>query len=197
MTKPDNQKNNKHILLLIGLGMYLAFSLTIWFFILNVPNWFLIEKKDFKSYETFRKKTSDFYPDTIPNEETNDIRYYYLKGHYNNISAVSFIVDEKTYDEIKNKYDDFFCHDDWSYDFIARYQPLTEDIIKKDELKFITSFIPDVNSYEIWHMYISNHLHQGAGHNYTYGVFYNEKDNRILIFDFDEGINLWGNPFVR
>ena len=46
-------------------------------------------------------------------------------------------------------------------------------------------------------MYINDAVYHEVGHNWSYGVFYNDNDHRILIFSIDEEVNLWGNPFVR
>lgn len=179
--------------------LFIIFLLYGIYYIFDVPNWFLIEKTNFKNYESFRNKTSSFYPSSIPNEETNDIEYYYLKGHYNDISATSFIIDEVTYNELKEKYDtdSFFCHDDSKYNYVARYQPLTKEILNKDELKYIRRFISNENEYEILHLAISNAVFQNKGYNYSGGVFYNKNEHRIIIFRFTEGVNLWGNIFSR
>lgn len=173
----DVNKKDKTIIILLNVCMLIVFLLIIVCFMLfigtgKVPKLMLSNKTAFDSYDEFRKTTSDFFPNKLP-ETSKDIMYKYLDSNGEDIFAVSFICEEKDVKSVLNDYRDYFSEE------CAVDETITKNQIQSDNIIFIEEFIKnDMKNYKY-----KFYRKSDAGNFYTiYAVVNNIENNQIIIF---------------
>lgn len=140
-------------------------------------------KTNFKSYDAFREKTNNYYPDEQP-ESAGEIKYYYYHGMFDNFSAVAFTVDTSDFAHLSERYIIYFEKFRFdSTDGSARYenQAIPENFMQEENIEFLNDMIEgSLDNYKIVEYYGSSKISERRS---VLGVVGNESTGEIIIFD--------------
>ena len=146
MTSETNKKSKlrsigKRIVLLSGIGVGGIFLTLLILFMVQ----FIIPytKTNFKSYEAFREKTHNYYPDELP-ASASEIKYYYYNGKFDNFSAVAFTVNAQDFANLRERYTIYFKQFRFNSSYgSARYenQTIPENFLKEETVEFLNDMM--------------------------------------------------------
>ncbi len=144
------KKNIKKLLLFIVACLFILFVLVYVF--LFVIGYIPYRREMFSDYDHFRRKANDFFLDKSP-QSAEQFKYYWYKGYFDEIKAVSFDTDEKDYEIIKDYYKKE-CGENgkWGNDWAVNItnEMVTNDFIKEEELSFLAEISSEyMSKYEI------------------------------------------------
>lgn len=132
-------------------------------------------KTSFESYKDFREITDNYYPDEQP-ASASDIKYYFYEGHFDDRSAVSFIVDEKDLKHLEDHYTAYFD----KFDTKIMNRTIQKTFTSSEGIEYLDTFLNErIQDYRIV-AYITS----GSGSDVkdSMGVICNDKTGEFIIF---------------
>ncbi len=183
-----NKKANLYILckrLVLGIGTGVLGSVLLILLLLIIkcmPH----TKTNFKSYEAFREKTHDYYPNEQP-ASASKIKYYYCTRDFDEFSAVAFTVNKQDFIELSEYYRMYFEKSILQVTSNAtRYQnqAIPENFIRDENIEFLNEMIDErLENYTIVEYYGSS---KSSERRTVEGVIGNESTGEIIIlFGYD------------
>ena len=156
-------------------------------------------KTNFRSYEEFRERTHNYFPDALPSS-ARDIKYYFYEGKLDEFYAVGFTADMQDYEEIKNHYAEYFeefrkkrphvsfLNGESFESYIQKYEPsdryknleVSPNFIQEENLDFLNDMMNDNISNYIIIDYIGG---ENTERKTISGVIVNEGAGEIIIFE--------------
>lgn len=138
-------------------------------------------KTNFKTYQNFRDKTHNYYPDEPP-VSAREIKYYYYEGKFDDFSAVAFTVDAQDFASLSERYTEYFKQfKDYAGTGYVRYknQTLPENFIQNENLDFLSDMMDgNLSDYKI-----VEYMGSGNSESKTMmGAIGNESTGKFLIF---------------